>query len=205
MAPLRKCIATVALSGSLPEKLEAAAAVGFDGVEVMEADLLSFDGSPTDVRRIVESLGLGIDLYQPFRDFEAMPGPARARNLDRAERKFDLMQALGAEMMLVCSNTQPTALDDDARAAADLREMAERAARRGLRIGFEALSWGRHIRLWGHAWRIVQAAAHPALGLIVDSFHTLALGDDPAGLTAVPGDRIFFVQLADAPACRWTC
>ncbi len=199
MMPLRKCIATVALSGTLPEKLEAAAAVGFDGVEVMEADLLSFDGSPADVRRIADSLGLGIDLYQPFRDFEARPDPARARNLDRAERKFDLMGALGAEMMLVCSNTQPAALDDDARAAADLHEMAERAARRGLRIGFEALSWGRHIRLWGHAWRIVQAATHPALGLIVDSFHTLALGDDPAGLAAVPGERIFFVQLADAP------
>ncbi len=199
MTPLRKCIATVALSGSLPEKLEAAAAVGFDGVEVMEADLLSFDGSPADVRRITDSLGLAIDLYQPFRDFEAMPDPARARNLDRAERKFDLMGALGAETMLVCSNAQPAALDDDARAAADLHEMAERAARRGLRIGFEALSWGRHIRLWGHAWRVVQAAAHPALELIVDSFHTLALGDAPAGLAAVPGDRIFFVQLADAP------
>ena len=199
MTPLRKCIATVALSGTLPEKLEAAAAVGFDGVEIMEADLLSFDGSPADVRRIADSLGLGIDLYQPFRDFEAMPDLARARNLDRAERKFDLMGALGADTMLVCSNTQPAALDDDARAAADLREMAERAARRGLRIGFEALSWGRHIRLWGHAWRIVQAADHPALGLIVDSFHTLALGDDFAGLAAVPGERIFFVQLADAP------
>jgi len=122
----------VALSGSLPEKLEAAAAVGFDGVEVMEADLLSLDGSPADVRRIADSLGLGIDLYQPFRDFEAMPDPAR--NLDRAERRFDLMQALGAETMLVCSNIQPAALDDDARAAADLHEMAERVARRGLRI-----------------------------------------------------------------------
>ena len=199
MAPLRKCIATVALSGTLPEKLEAAAAVGFDGVEVMEADLLSFDGSPADVRRIADSLGLGIDLYQPFRDFEAMPDTARARNLDRAERKFDLMEALGAGTMLVCSNTQPAALDDDARAAADLREMAERAARRGLRIGFEALSWGRRIRTWDHAWRVVQAADHPALGLIVDSFHTLALDDDPAGLAAVPGDRLFFVQLADAP------
>ena len=132
MAPLRKCIATVALSGTLPEKLEAAAAVGFDGVEIMEADLLSFDGSPADMRRIADSLGLGIDLYQPFRDFEAMPAPARARNLDRAERKFDVLGALGAGTMLVCSNTQPAALDDDARAAADLRGMAERAARRGL-------------------------------------------------------------------------
>lgn len=196
---LRKSIATVALSGSLPEKLEAAAAVGFDGVEIMEADLLTFDGSPADVRRIAESLGLKIEIYQPFRDFEAMPEPARSRNLDRAERKFDLMQALGTDLMLVCSNTQAAAVDDDARAAADLAEMAERASRRGLRIGFEALSWGRHIRLWRQAWRIVQQAAHPSLGLIVDSFHTLALQDDPAGLADVPGDRIFFVQLADAP------
>ncbi len=196
---LRKAIATVALSGTLPDKLEAAALVGFDGVEIMEADLLGFEGSPADVRRIAEDLGLKIDLYQPFRDFEAMPEPQRGRNMDRAERKFDVMQELGAELLLVCSNTQPSAIDDDARAAADLAEMAARAHRRRLRVGFEALSWGRHIKLWGHAWRIVQLAAHPALGLIVDSFHTLALGDDPAGIADVPADRLFFVQLADAP------
>jgi len=197
--PLRKSIATVALSGTLPDKLEAAAAVGFDGVEIMESDLLTFDGSPADVRRIAADLGIAIDLYQPFRDFEAMAEPARARNLDRAERKFDVMQELGTELVLVCSNTQPAALDDDARAAADLAAMAERAGRRGLRIGYEALSWGRHVRLWSHAWKLVQQAGHPALGLIVDSFHTLALNGDPAGLADVPGERIFFVQLADAP------
>ena len=133
----------------MPDKLEAAAAVGFDGVEIMEADLLSFDGSPADVRRICEDLGLTIDLYQPFRDFEAMPEPQRARNLDRAERKFDVMQALGTDLVLVCSNTQPATIDDDARAAADLAEMAERAARRGLRVGYEALSWGRHVTALG--------------------------------------------------------
>ena len=98
-ATLRKCIATVALSGTLPDKLEAAAVVGFDGVEIMEADLLSFDGSPADVRRICEQLGLTIDLYQPFRDFEAMPEPQRTRNMDRAERKFDVMQALGTDLI----------------------------------------------------------------------------------------------------------
>jgi 4-hydroxyphenylpyruvate dioxygenase len=199
MTALPKCIATVALSGTLPDKLEAAAAIGFDGVEIMEADLLSFDGSPADVRRICEGLGLAIYLYQPFRDFEAMPEPQRTRNLDRAERKFDVMEALGTDLTLVCSNTQAATIDDDARAAADLREMAERAAKRGLRIGYEALSWARHVRLWGHAWRIVRAADHPALGLIVDSFHTLSLGDDPSGIARVPGDRLFFVQMADAP------
>lgn len=197
---LRKSIATVALSGTLPDKLEAAAAVGFDGVEVMEGDLLTFDGSPSDIRRIAADLGLSIDIYQPFRDFEAMPEPQRSRNLDRAERKFDIMQELGTDLMLVCSNTSPLARPDDAQAAADLHAMANRAARRGLRIGFEALCWGRHIRLWSHAWRVVEAAAHPALGLIVDSFHTLALKDDCSGIAGIPGERIFYVQLADAPS-----
>jgi 4-hydroxyphenylpyruvate dioxygenase len=194
-----KSIATVSLSGTLPEKLEAAAAIGFDGVEIFENDLLTFDGSPHDVREIAEGLGLAITIFQPFRDFEAMPEPQRARNLDRAERKFDVMQALGTDLILVCSNIHPAAIDDDSRAAADLAEMAERAKRRGLRIGYEALAWGRHVNRWRHAWKIVQTANHEALGLIVDSFHTLAVGDDASGIAALPADRLFFVQLADAP------
>src|ERR1700733_6129729 len=196
---LRKCIATVALSGTLPDKLEAAAAVGFDGVEIMESDLLSFDGSPADVRRIWAELGRAIDLSQPFRDFESMPEPQRARNMDRAERKFDVMQQLGTDLLLVCSNVAPVSIDDDARTTADLTEMAERADRRGLRVGFEALAWGRNINKWRHAWKIVSAANHPALGLIVDSFHTLAVGDDLSRLPEVPAEKIFFAQLADAP------
>src|SRR4051794_34006782 len=194
-----KSIATVSLSGTLPEKLEAAAAVGFDGVEIFENDLLTYDGSPADIRRIAESLGLEITIFQPFRDFEATPENIRVRNLDRAERKFDIMQELGTDLVLVCSNVQPAAIDDDARAAADLAEMAERAARRGLRVGYEALAWGRHVNSWRHAWKIVRQADHPALGLIVDSFHTLAVDDDPSGLAEVPADKLFFVQLADAP------
>jgi 4-hydroxyphenylpyruvate dioxygenase len=198
-AHLPRSIATVSLSGTLAEKLDAAATIGFDAVEIFENDLLTYDGSPADVRRIAEDLGIAIVLYQPFRDFEAMPDPQRSRNLDRAERKFDVMQALGTDLVLVCSNTLPAALDDDARAAADLAEMAARAAARGLRVGYEALAWGRHVNRWRHAWNIVQQANHPALGLIVDSFHTLAVNDDPSGIADLPADKLFFVQLADAP------
>ncbi|MFT8243502.1 bifunctional sugar phosphate isomerase/epimerase/4-hydroxyphenylpyruvate dioxygenase family protein [Roseomonas sp. BN140053] len=197
--PLPLSIATVCLGGNLPDKLQAAAAAGFAGVEIFENDLLTFDGTPAEVGRMVRDLGLAVTIYQPFRDFEALPEPRRAQALDRAERKFDVMQALGTDLVLVCSNTQPAALDDPARAAADLREMAERAARRGLRVGYEALAWGRHVNRWRQAWDIVQRADHPALGLIVDSFHTLCLNDDFRGIADIPGDRIAFVQLADAP------
>jgi 4-hydroxyphenylpyruvate dioxygenase len=192
-------IATVSLSGTLGEKLEAAAAAHFDAVEIFESDLLYYGGSPDDVRRLAADLGLTIALYQPFRDFEGAPRARLQRNLDRAERKFDVMAELGVHRLLLCSNVAADTILDDNAAIDDLGRLAERAAHRGIRIGFEALAWGRHVKTWGHAWRIVEAVGNPSLGLIVDSFHTLALGDDPAGIAAVPGDRIFFVQLADAP------
>lgn len=194
-----KSIATVSLSGTLPEKLEAAATIGFDGVEIFENDLLTYDGSPDDIRAIATGLGLAITAFQPFRDFEAMPEPQRQRNLDRAERKFDVMQALGTDLVLVCSNVHAATINDDARAADDLAAMAERAGHRGLRVGYEALAWGRHVNRWRHAWNIVQRANHPSLGLIVDSFHTLAVADDPTDIAKLPADRLFLVQLADAP------
>jgi 4-hydroxyphenylpyruvate dioxygenase len=197
--PLAKSIATVCLSGTLPDKLEAAAAAGFDAIELFENDLLTFDGTPREVQRMASDLGLAISLFQPFRDFEAMPEPFRKRNLDRAERKFDVMGELGTDLILVCSNVQEAAADDDARASADLAELGARAARRSLRVGYEALAWGRHVRTWSHAWRLVQSANHSAVGLILDSYHTLALGDDAAAIAALPGERIFFVQLADSP------
>ena len=53
---MKLAIATVCLSGGLVEKLEAIAAAGFKGVEIFENDLLSFNGTPADVRRMVAEL-----------------------------------------------------------------------------------------------------------------------------------------------------
>jgi len=196
---MRRSIATVSLSGTLPEKLEAAAAARFDAVEIFENDLLFFDGSAKEARLLADDRGLEICLFQPFRDFEGVPDDLFLRNLDRIERKFDLMQELGAPLLLICSNVAQSTIDDDERMAAQLRQGAERAAKRGLRIGFEALAWGARVNTFSQAWRLVEKAAHPHLGLIVDSFHTLAIKDDPGPIAKLKGDRIFFVQLADAP------
>jgi len=196
---MRRSIATVSMSGTLRQKLQAIAAARFDGIELFEADFVNFDGSAADLRAMAGDLGLSIDLYQPFRDFEGMPDADHARNCDRAERKFDLMQALGAPTLLVCSNTSERSLADPQRSAAQLHELAERAARRNLRIGYEALAWGRHVNRYRQAWAIVERADHPHLGLVLDSFHTLSLGDDPSAIATIPGEKIFFLQMADAP------
>ncbi len=196
---MKTSIATVSISGEFPEKLAAIAAAGFDGVEIFENDFLAFDGSPADVGRMVRDHGLEITVFQPFRDFEGMPEPLRSRTFDRAERKFDIMQQLGTDLVLVCSNVSPAALGGIDRAAADFHELGERAAKRGLRVGYEALAWGRHINDHRDAWEIVRRANHPNIGLILDSFHTLSRKIDVGSIRSIPKDKIFIVQMADAP------
>jgi 4-hydroxyphenylpyruvate dioxygenase len=196
---MKLSIATVSISGELGEKLQAIAAAGFDGVEIFENDLLTFAGPPREAGQMARDLGLEITLYQPFRDFEGLPEPHRARAFDRARRKFDVMQQMGAPLMLICSSVSPQALGGVDRAAEDLHQLGDLAEERGLRVGYEALAWGRYIHDHRDAWEIVRRAEHPNVGLILDSFHSLARGIDSASIRAIPGDRIFIVQVADAP------
>lgn len=192
-------IATVCLSGSLLEKLEAIAAAGFRCVEIFENDLIAFPGSPSEIRRICGDLGLDIVTCQPFRDFEGMPAARRQRTFERAERKFDLLQELGAELLFVCSSTSPEAQSGIDRLAADFAELGERAAKRGLRVGYEALAWGRHVHDYRDSWEIVRRAGQENVGIILDSFHILSRGLETSTIGTIPRDRIAMVQMADAP------
>ncbi len=196
---MRRAIATVCISGTLEEKLDSIARARFDAVEIFENDLIGSPLSPRQIRERCSDLGLGIDLYQPFRDFDGVDDAVFRRNLERAERKFDMMHELGAPLLRVWSNVSPQTIPDDERMAAQLHALAERAAQRGIRIAYEALAWGHHVKRYRHAWEIVRRADHPHLGLCLDSFHILSRGDDPAGFVDLPGERLFFLQLADAP------
>ena len=124
---LRWSIATVCMGGALEAKLAAAAKAGFRAVEIFENDLTFFSGKPRDARQMATDLGLEIVALQPLRDFEAMPEPIRARNFERAARKFDLMHELGTRLLCLCSNVSEEAISDLSCAAEDLAELADRA------------------------------------------------------------------------------
>lgn len=196
---MRTGIATVCLSGTLKEKMQACAIAGFDGIEIFEQDLVTSPLSPEDVRTMAADLGLGLDLYQPFRDFDGVTPDLLKANLRRAEAKFKLMSRLGMDTILVCSNVATATIDDDGLRAEQLSELAGLAADHGVKVAYEALAWGKYVNDYEHAYRLVEMVDHPNFGTCLDSFHILSRDWDTAPIEKINADKIFFVQVADAP------
>src|SRR5262249_16737511 len=105
----------------------------------------------------------------------------------------------GCDSLLICSNVSPDSVGGIDRAAADFHELGERAAKHDLRVGFEALAWGRHINDYRDAWEVVRRADQPAVGLVLDTFHIFGRKTGVKQVSAIPGGRIALGQLSDAP------
>ncbi|QIG39773.1 TIM barrel protein [Microbacterium sp. 4R-513] len=193
----RVALSTVCLSGTLEDKLRAAAEAGFLGVEILEFDLITSAWPPTRVAAEAAALGLSIEAYQPLH-VEAVPPDEFGRARRHAERKLDLLAELGTRVLVCCSSRSGDGVDDDDLAADQLHELADLAGSRGVRLAYEGVPWGR-VRTHEDAWQLVQRVDHPALGLCLDSFHVLSLGNGAAAIEGVRPDKLFHVQLADAP------
>lgn len=193
-------VATTNVPGDLPQKLEQIASAGFTGIELYEPDLTGFSGSSEEIGKLASSLGLDIDVLQPFHDFEGLRGDARKAAFARVDHKLGIMDALGARTLLIGTSTNPEASSDIAQVTEDFRELAHRVGNAGHRAALVALPWARNITSELEASKIVEAVDSPAFGLALNSFFSLAGGEQAARLRDIPGDRIFHVQLSDAPA-----
>lgn len=196
---MKTSIATVSISGALADKLRAIADAGFAGAEIFENDLLSAPESAAEIRAMMADLGLACTMFQPFRDLEGMPAELRDRAFERMKRKFDVMDDLGTDLVLLCSNCSAQAVDDRQRMLDDLHAIGEIAAAHGKRIGYEALAWGRHVNDHRDAWALVRDVDHPSVGLVLDAFHSLARRIPSASIGDIRADKLFIVQVADAP------
>ena len=193
-------IATVSLSGSLEAKIDAIAKAGFDGIEIFESDLLGCFLSPQQIRELCEERFLSIDLFQPFRDFEGVDEVLFAENMRRAESKLELARTLGAPCMLLCANVATATRPDLDVITAQLRALGDLAQGYGVRVAYESLAWSKYVPTYEKAWEVVEAVDHPCVGLCLDSFHLFSSTSTLDGISKIPGEKIFFCQLADAPA-----
>jgi len=187
---------TVTLAGTLQAKLDAMRAAGFTQVMLSARDIVGDPDGEASAIAAVRSSGLRVTGFQVLRDFEGLPGHLHAYKIDIAKGMLEMCHAVGSKLLLVCSSTSAHAGEDPGLLARDLRKLAMLAIPFNIRIAYEALSWGRIIKLYPQAWDIIERADRANLGLALDSFHMLATGFSLDGLDYVSPDRILLVQLA---------
>ena len=188
---------TISLAGPLPLKLQAMRDAGFTQVMLSARDLVGHEGGLDAAIDAVRESGLRVTGFQVLRDFEGLSGQMHDYKVDIAKSMLDLCAAVGAKVLLVCSSTSAHASGDRDLIARDLRKLAMLALPYGIRIAFEALSWGRAIEQFPDAWDVICRADMPNLGLGLDSFHLLATRTPLTELQWLDPQRIFLVQLAD--------
>ena len=188
-------INTILLGGSTAQKIAAAGAAGFDQVELWRQDV---DAAPDGVAGVVQALAdADVELtdFQVLLDFDGAPGEQRAVKRAEALRMLDLAVLAGAGTLLAPASTDPAC--DATRIVDDLAWLAQQAGARGLRVAYEAMAWSTVNHATPAAWRCVQAAGQPNLGMVIDAFHIFVRGRAASDIDGIPADRIYLVQLSD--------
>lgn len=188
---------TISLAGTLPAKLKAVRDAGFSQIMLSARDLVAHPEGVDAAVQAVRASGLRVSGFQVLRDFEGLSGQLREYKIDVAKSMLSLCAAVGSRVLLVCSSTSTHASGDPEHIARDLRRLAMLAVPHGIKVVFEALSWGRTINEFPQAWDVVCRADAPNLGLGIDSFHTFATKTSLDELDLIDPDKIFLVQLAD--------
>lgn len=188
---------TITLAGPLEGKLRAIREAGFTQVMLNARDLAEHPGGPHAAIEAVRTSGLRVTGFQVLRDFEGLSGHLHAYKVDVAKAMLGMCHSLGARVLLCCSSTSSHATGDFDSLKKDLQKLAMLAVPYGIRIAYEALSWGRHVNEYPQSWQLVAEADRSNLGLAIDSFHILAMRTSPEQLEEIVPGKIFLVQLAD--------
>lgn len=188
---------SITLAGSLEAKLKAVRDAGFEQIMLQARDIVGHAGGEAAAVAAVRASGLRVTGFQVLRDFEGLSGHLHGYKVDIAKAMLEMCHQLGARVLLACSSTSTHATGDPAALARDLRKLSMLAVPYGIRIAYEALSWGRHVNELPQAWDIVAEADRANLGVGIDSFHILAAKTGLDALDEIDPAKIFLVQLAD--------
>ncbi len=188
---------TISLAGPLEAKLRAVREAGFSQIMLSARDIVGHPEGLDAAVAAVRHSGLRVTGFQVLRDFEGLSGHLHDYKIDIAKSMLEMCSALGAKVLLVCSSTSVHATGEADDLARDLRKLAMLAIPMGIKVAFEALSWGRSVNEFPQAWDIVCRADMPNLGLGFDSFHMFATQTPLDELDMLEPDKIFLVQLAD--------
>ena len=187
---------TIGLDSPISARIDAALAARCQRFSIGAPDLLSVELAPAEIGRAARDAGLElvVDPIMGWCGTERMPGPYGALSRDEV---LAIASEIGAVAFTALGPFQPgIGLEEVARSFGDL---CDRAGEFGARVHLEFMPGTAVVDLRG-ALDVIEAADRANGGVLVDTFHFFRGNPDMSVLAQLPGDRVFAVQVSDAPA-----
>jgi sugar phosphate isomerase/epimerase len=179
-----------ALPGERADVVRRLADMGYEAVEPYEPTV-----DPEGLRRLADELGLAVPSVH-----------ARGLVDGDADAVFAAAEALGAQLVVVpagFSAADFAAREGIERVAAVLNALAERAASRGLALGYHNHWWELEARLDGeHGLEALAARLDPRVVIELDVYWAVLAGADVHALIARLEPRVRALHLKDGPLVR---
>jgi sugar phosphate isomerase/epimerase len=188
------------------QRAEAVVAGGFSCMSILCGDLVAHEragGSVRELSRDLQARGAPIPILDPFLAWypgwggTTMTGvQADSQNVD-ADTVLRYAEEVGARSLSVLTpfHGSPAPREEVLDA---LGAFADRAAAIDLRLHIEVIPTSMAPDL-AAGWDMVKGVGRDNVGLVLDTFHLGRSGTTPEELSAIPADRVFHVQLCDAP------
>ena len=182
------------------ERIETAAAAGWDGFGLVHADLVAFrEEQPlTELARMLDGNGMRFVELEFLGDWWTT-GPRREfSDLVRADL-LEAAEVLGARTVKVAADMAEGGPDPDV-FRTELDALATEAAGRGTRVALEPMPFSSNLRTIHDGAALLDSIGNPAAGLCVDIWHVFRAGTPYADLAALPPEYLFVVELDDGAA-----
>ena len=156
--------------------------------------------SPAAARRLLDDLGLRA-VSSSNQIGLAEPGDARAQSLEDLKWKVELAQAIGCDRIVAPSAGAGQYTEDDYKRGVDnLREAADIAKPFGVTVMLEFTRTSRFVASLPTALKVVRAANHPNLHVMLDTYHLWAGISKFEDLELLRDGELYHLHFEDVPA-----
>jgi 4-hydroxyphenylpyruvate dioxygenase len=172
---------------------------GWDAVELRRLDFeraAQAGQSADQVIALVRRSGLPVACVGVELGWVWATGEERARLLRVFGEQCARARALGCATVM---SPVDRGRGDVAQAARSVREVGDIAREHGVRLALEFNSQAEQLNALGPIREVVAQAAHPSVGLLLDTYHLGRSGASPRDIESVRPEEIAYVQYSDVP------
>ena len=194
---MQQSIAATSLGGTVKEKLYAISAAGFRLVTLTDSELLLDELSPANLAELLRELGIGVSMFRAHGLFSSGDGGSGQLVPERVQRKFDVMQTLGASILQVSLTQAQADQEQYADTVSQLAVLADLARSRGYAVTIDVSDATPDFPAFRRAASIVRLADRSNLGLVVSNFELLVSDSKLDDISQFPPGKVFMALLTD--------